>query len=1029
MYQNTDKNDLAALFDKYIESENYKDKTEAAKILGLLDEQALDERMQKIAILNSDPNIAVLLNLLSSIKVILLKYPKKAEKLLIHVYINTEFSNHLVKEFSRQIIDSINPKVIDNLVVHHNSKLYSKNNFEVAQALLVLGFVSMHSPRYLKNSLPELSMISLYSRSELLRILSQAILDEFENIPKSIIKDLKFLIESPDINENSINAENDLLKKLVILNLKNEINNDELSFILKYVDDEDYKIALLSAITIKKHQKLLKTLIHSKNELDVHSLISGKLYDSDEITAINAMLAFSYLTIGMNLEMDTKKCLKLIENPVKEYLTHENYLICFYGFEMMNSFVLLNNNELNLSIEKILENKDLGKLFGKNNLNYYSGTRLLVNLGRYDLLSPEKNMYFDEDLMIEYGELPKNRAIEQFKNLEKEFKNEDWLYRFEIGKKIGNLLYAFPSEINYKQELIQAILTDRVYLVRSIGAWILQIILERGFKIPEKLIIESIACLDDPNMEIRQDCAIFYNKLIKKYPEILKNSEISSKLQGALATKYFTDHFTVIRTICEDTLKMIPESKELIGYESKNLEEKFKTLEKALDHPELNKSVVIRLKVKLKSYIRSNDSENIIKILEFIEKQDLTEEYFDVFHELFKLKKDFEIANELLKRLKNKFSKVPKSREAIIYGNLNEMIISRRITAVNEIFEYILEDYVISERITRKIKEFVIYPQANPKITELSLKILEKINTEESKKIFKEKQELENYILENNFESEVVDVKNQTWQEIYFSLKYLLTQDYKTLNYVDLEFSDFMKFSILNSEKNSLIITIILMDIVMANLKSGNNTLMYELGKYKKSVLDNIFKIIFNEKYPLLAYKGIECLKVIITKKTSWFEESVLNAENFEEYLPLISKLLDENEPQIQVEALETLAGMVKLNVKCTEHPEISKKVLGLINDDKKWIIFKKALEVIYSCNFEDNTEMLEKVSKQIIEYLKTSNDDSKLFLIKFFKIKGIDKIPDYLFDELKTFEKSSNPYVSSEIAELTQKRKMNMNY
>lgn len=62
MYQSTDKNDLAALFDKYIESDNYKDKTEAAKILGLLDEQALDERMQKIVILNSDPNIAVLLS-------------------------------------------------------------------------------------------------------------------------------------------------------------------------------------------------------------------------------------------------------------------------------------------------------------------------------------------------------------------------------------------------------------------------------------------------------------------------------------------------------------------------------------------------------------------------------------------------------------------------------------------------------------------------------------------------------------------------------------------------------------------------------------------------------------------------------------------------------------------------------------------------------------------------------------------------------------------------------------------------------
>ena len=72
---------------------------------------------------------------------------------------------------------------------------------------------------------------------------------------------------------------------------------------------------------------------------------------------------------------------------------------------------------------------------------------------------------------------------------------------------------------------------------------------------------------------------------------------------------------------------------------------KFETLQKALDNPELKRSAIIRLKVKLRSSIRSKNVEMIINILEFIEKQDLTEEYFDLFFEVSLVKKDFQIAS------------------------------------------------------------------------------------------------------------------------------------------------------------------------------------------------------------------------------------------------------------------------------------------------------------------------------------------------------------------------------------------------
>jgi len=1026
MYQDLPQKDLISLFDKFIESKDYKERAESAKILGYIGEEELEKRIQKIVVLNSDPNIAVLLNLLSSIKNIILKYPKKSEKLLIHVYINTEFSNNLVKEFSRQIIDSINPKVIDNIVTYHTSKLYSKNNFEVVRALLVLGFVSIYSPEYLKNSLPELSMISLYSSSELSRILAQAILDEFESIPKSIIKELKFLIESPHIDENSLDKENKLFRKLVIINLKKEISKEELLLILKHLDNFEFKIAFISAITAKKHTDLLKKLNESKNEilLDINSLIFKVLESKTEIDSLNAILNSSYVKILRSSNVTHEKALKLIKNVSNDYLRHENYLISNYGLEILNSFVLMNYKELNMNIEEILESKNICEIFRKNNINYYSGVKLLANLERYDLLGPEKSPYFNENAINTYEEIPKSMIHEKFKNLEKEFESDDWLYRYEIGKKVGNLSYAIPKGIKYNYKLIDMLLNDNTFLVRSVGVWILQISLERNIKIPKELLIKSISYFDDPNMEVRQDYSIFYNILVKKYAEILGDTELKFKLQSALMTKYFTDKFMIIRNICENTLKLFPNSEYLMNYEDKPLKAKFKTLENTINHPELKKSAIIRIKVKLRSYINSKDYEHIQKILGFIEKQDITEEYFHIFSELLRIKNEFDTANSILTTLKNKFKKVPNSRENILYGNLNELIVSRRIDSLNEIFGYIEEDFELSGKITEKVKEFVIYPQVNPKITEISLKILNNLKKEESTKLVAEKLELEEYLSKNHAESEIVDVKNQTWKEIYFSLKYLLTQDYKTLNYVNLEFSDFIKFNILKSNKNSLMITTILLDVLKTNVKSEDTKLLNEIENNKEYILKNISEIIFNRQYPLLAYKGLELLKTIMSKKTFWFEEAVLKSKNFEEYLILVSKLLDEDSSQIQVESLETLASMIKLNIKCTDYPEIHEKVLNLISNDEKWIIFRKALDVVYACNFEDNEEILEKVSKRIIDYLKSSQDDSKLFLIKFFKIKGINKIPDYLFDELKEFENSPNPYVSSEIAELIHKRK-----
>jgi hypothetical protein len=210
-----------------------------------------------------------------------------------------------------------------------------------------------------------------------------------------------------------------------------------------------------------------------------------------------------------------------------------------------------------------------------------------------------------------------------------------------------------------------------------------------------------------------------------------------------------------------------------------------------------------------------------------------------------------------------------------------------------------------------------------------------------------------------------------------------------------------------------------------SNLKEGDFELLDEINKNKFEVLKVISEMIYSEKdYPLLSHDAKRFLRTIMNTNQSWFTETILLSGEKEFYLPLISKLLDSKDISIQIQVLELLKEIIKLDFDCSSNLEIREKVLGLIKDDEKWIVFKKALEVLYICKLEENPKLLEEVGTKLIDYLKTAHDDSKLFLIKFFKIKGIGKISDELFEKLMMYKDSSNPYVSSELNELFEKRK-----
>ena len=76
------------------------------------------------------------------------------------------------------------------------------------------------------------------------------------------------------------------------------------------------------------------------------------------------------------------------------------------------------------------------------------------------------------------------------------------------------------------------------------------------------------------------------------------------------------------------------------------------------------------------------------------------------------------------------------------------------------------------------------YAQAENKITEKAIKILEIVKSPGTGRVVREKKELDEYI-KNRKESpsKSVNVKTQTWKEIYSSLNYLITQDYRITSY------------------------------------------------------------------------------------------------------------------------------------------------------------------------------------------------------------------------------------------------------
>lgn len=1037
MYKNMSEDELIELFRRYLVSENWKHRVEAAKMISYIKNgQKIHEISDDILKLSEDNNLAVKLNLLTSLKTIITKYPVVTIDLLILIYLECHSTNRSISEFAKRIIDSLNPEIINRCVIDLTNKLYSRDPFERAHGLIGLASISLFTPDYLKNSLPEIVMISMKDEYELLELIAIEILEEFKNINAQVLRKLYSLVKRPSESNisdifNTKNAE-EMSKSVVFLYFKKSIKKEEIIELIKNIDHGDKLIKVMSILTIGRHCDILKEIYSESPEIVIElmdKVIKNLESDGWSLRAASIFLFKNFiLELGPLIHIDRKYVKKLFDSITKNL--NDNYIARAYALKVLYN-IYISNQEFKNEVKNIVNRIDLAKIIREHHLCYYKGMPLILELKRYECLSPVHHPYLRKNVMEYFQNLDIFEHSKILRAANALIMSNDWLNRYKGAKELGNSLYSLPSYIKSNYELIKKLIKDSVYLVRNVGVWILRIIVHRGYKPPKNIIINTAHYCDDWYWEIRLEYGLLYYDLLKKYPEILEDKEIREKLLSVIATKYLTDRKSTIRKICKELLEYFPESKDLQSYFDEGIFERFEILENAIKNPILRKAAFIRLKKLLRKAINKNDTEKIENILNFLERNMYLEDVpylksFYILEELIILKeKNNELAKKLVQSIKEKYPKLPKVKEKVLKIALNELIVVMRIYGLRELLSYIKEGFIVSDEIIDIVKELAIYTTVNQRILDLSLKILEKVDDIESRAILKEKKELEEYLKNRSSDiKETDDINDPDWKNVYYSITYLSSKDLLDFNInPETRATDLAKFL---ESKQHIILNIVMMDIIIDKINHEDKHILKIIDEKRRFVFNTLLKLILFNEYHLMSTKALKLLMTIMIKREHWLIKSIIDGPDDIDYLPLIKKLFDYGNIYIQMETLDALQYLLK-NREYKMDLDLAEKILGLIKKDERWIILRKVMGLLYECSHTCSVEVINKVAEGIITYLKNStlDDDSKLYLIRYFKkddiIQKVDKI---ILEELVELKNHENPYIKYEINNMLQKIK-----
>lgn len=1018
MYGEMSKEELLEKFDEYITSEDIKKRAESTKILGYLGINDIKSRMDSILSLTLENDISIRLNLITAFSNILNKFPEVFSELIGCIYYNSEFSNNILSEHAKNEIKALGPEVIERHVEHFRNGIYSKNTEERLKSIILLSLISRFSPEYLDKALSEIVMASTYDPSALIQLLALGTLDDFSELNRNFLR-YSYLVFNKKMDMKLLNkseTSDEITKSLIKLTISDEIDENTVNELLKYLSSENDFCTLLAAISLQNNISKVE-----KNFEEYPLIFQGHISKFYEKHPNNVQQLVSYflildITHSLNLEIKNVDFEKIFYY-LKKNISGKDHLSKAFSLKIL--YLLHKMEKLNLDeeIDELFDNYPFENILKEHPLCYYFGMPLLTE--KYNVLPEvDKSPYLIQSLELKMHYMAPTERHHYLKSAEKNIKSDYWLERYNGAKKIGSALYFDESKEFMNFELVNDILHDEIYLVRNIGIWILRILVKYNIKLPERIILEVIHDLNSPYWELRFEYYLLLNELLEKRPELLTEFNTASKIKSILGSHYVNENYSpfkiAIKSILDKILKSLENTPKT--FQDELSPELYP--EQLFENPVTSAAFLEKLKINLDSYILKNDEKNISKVLTFLKTHESKVDCSYLLEELVKLKDKYQDANYFLNNIKNRYKLIPKPLEIRILNSLNNPIPEYKKDGLEEVITYLNEGFKINKDILLKIKELlVMYRDEN--LTDLCINILNLQNDIESKRLIFEKREFDNYLndLKGIKEKSDESIKQMSTEELCVKLSSQLhkTSEY---DYQSINFNDILYFLSDYSKRPSVILTTMILKILKNVIGDPNSNILNSPDIDNPKILENLYYLIYSTDYEILSKNAIILTVKLVKHKPEWLLRNITNvSENKSKNWPLfLNSLLDYPDDKVLEETINAFNYYAKNSNSFELSAEFLEKLVNRL-DTSNWENFKKIVKVLG--NYEMDEKMLNRVSKKLLEKIENSNDDSKLILLRFFKLQDISRLNSDLVAELLNLKNSKNYDIKRDIEEI----------
>ncbi|EHP85188.1 hypothetical protein [Methanotorris formicicus] len=956
-----------------ISSKNYTDRLKLIDLISeIKDEKEFKKMICYLAELLYDDNMLVKIKTMNLIKNILSEnlgiiHSPEFKKLVAHVYVLTFVQNKMVQNTLKSLIETIPEYMVEEIIVELSYQLYSKNGLRKILALIKLFAISWHHPKYLKDKLPHLLHLLTNNKLRIIQMFIILIIEKFRDDDKTTTVLHKVLKYIP-INIDGFRTEEDVHQIVKIYFDFEHIGREEIEESLKYLDDGDIVLEILSLGVIERNVGMLFEIFDKKKFDEFINKILDMLCSRYAVIQILSYLILSkiitYDNIDTYLDKDLKnKYLSIIFDMGEKFLIEGNSLVKGYTLESL-TIVYANYNDPKVleRIKDIVDKYDVVKFASEHQILYNKIIQLLLTMGRNveDYLTPNIHPNFNERYV---EELKTAFPSKIFEDMELKLNSRDWFNRYIAGKVLGNILYTYPYHISeyYRIAEYRFFLSDNVWVIRSVGAWILRVVCYKGFNLPKDDCLNIFEGIYDWCPEVVVEYLILYAEVIKYNPKIVDDEDLKKYLLSSITMAYLVSSNTVIKLLAKYLLKNFPEMDYVVEYFEKDDVGRLGILEKLMEKPEFIDVVFTKIKVWLNREIKKNNEETIKRILEFVKGKYFISTSF-LLYELILLYDKYDLAKEILDTIKSKY---PESIE-YFFMRICEWVGRYLVPIKREIVKELLTinkfGIRLNENVLETLKELVIY-EDDKELLKYIDELFDSVGEEEGLLILKEKNEIKK------------------------EKRFLIEELNRIIDSQDLE--EFKRFIKSPWRGKKLIPKIVIIDHIIESIVDRDVKLLEFFNRYS----DEIFKylcLLVNETPCKIFKKYMEMLIVAyIVSNPGMFGKLLVNHPDLQiKCADFIDSIFKKPYSGIKLELLDMFINALDED-KCDKITQYLPELSKLLNH-RMWDVKSRALKVITSMDIAENE--VDDVVMNILKNYKYSDEDFRLRLLRALRDLPISK-------------------------------------